>query len=658
MEVKWTYLNPYRFSSGHVKDRSTKFSARISKYEKEIHFGDDPLDYALYFDHEKDEDCRAYLFSRRRQFRLAKNRGRFFNPSIVLLGEGYSLYSFRFDTFRTTSETEEVRPGNNEEICQIPREDWAKGKSFFWNDWNTEHRNPYFAATVTILLIKDPQGNFILPFVENNYDFYRFRLSGDRRLVQIDGAIYIHSPNMEEMWELRIHHQAHEAWHISPTQIFDLSENDEDYPHLNGYNLQLTYLGQSEKILSIEAGLKRKREGGEEEGPKEPPKPRTKRFPDREFTIIDWFYKEGLQYVFVKHDKEFRTQKKWPASLAVLGKGSYADTRPVSVPENEEEMRSGSEKGVDAKKKKIAEPPSSANLYRSPPISFSTPHINIGTGDKPVLLGVGHLKIPTNQKNFTFEEDSVAYQVQQNLPKQFKKCFGDRYVEHFGSIPLNLDKKEKQACSGYHYFLYFYRLSEHNSTDAPGVFSRFELSDPILPFDDTRIKPENQYLPNDIETQGKWRFSLVFPTGLALNGNTIVVTCGVGDYYSIDLKFRKEQVLSQLNHDLFNLNVDLLRYSVLPCKPQEELENQPRTHVLFDATHEWHCPEYMLTKALIPGITSKIILVKNNVKQKCFFVHENQEKVCPHTLDYLKCLYWLTELALGKRKASICYKCK
>jgi hypothetical protein len=244
-----------------------------------------------------------------------------------------------------------------------------------------------------------------------------------------------------------------------------------------------------------------------------------------------WFYEDGIQIVdatinetiqdrgFSNKLIDYHIDTIPYEKFKLIGSGSYDDGKEIY----------GTNSGV------------------APALSFSTPVIHLDNG---WILGVGHSKIHSDDKEYPYKIGSNIENFRSYVNKYYSDKFGDKYKLHLGT-------GNSPDCYGYIYLLYFYILSFQPSTEKTNertISGKMYISDSYLPLCNSNLD---------------YRFSLVFPMGLALKDNNIIVTCGEGDYYSYKLSFDLNNVLGLCKHDAKNLDMRSYQYHILPfdnCK--------------------------------------------------------------------------------------------
>lgn len=76
----------------------------------------------------------------------------------------------------------------------------------------------------------------------------------------------------------------------------------------------------------------------------------------------------------------------------------------------------------------------------------------------------------------------------------------------------------------------------------------------IIYDNDTKMKMSDCYLPISYFTDG-YKFSLIFPAGLEVIDDRVIVTAGEGDFYSVFLDFNLNEVLKLCVHDATQLDL-------------------------------------------------------------------------------------------------------
>lgn len=176
-----------------------------------------------------------------------------------------------------------------------------------------------------------------------------------------------------------------------------------------------------------------------------------------------------------------------------------------------------------------------------PAFSFGSPLTDL---DK-FKIGVGHIKI-TRQREYKNEN---IEKFRQMINTQFPLKFGNQYIEHDGSMVLG-------DYWGYIYMAYFYLLVKRGNNWV------MYFSDAFLP------------LNYDKEHMDKYKFSLVFPTGIVVKDNLIYVSSGEGDYYNTVMTFDKQEVIKACRHDVSSLDLKKYEYKLLIHQENNTIEKK------------------------------------------------------------------------------------
>lgn len=230
-------------------------------------------------------------------------------------------------------------------------------------------------------------------------------------------------------------------------------------------------------------------------------------------SYLDWYYDEGVKIKIItkKENKEKIIRTEYP----IVGTGSW-DT------------------GLEKDKLKYG-----INYGIMPLFSFSTPYIIY----KDWYLAVGHVKIHTDEDNFPYLAGSNIQSFRKFLYDELKRLHGHQYVKHLGTIPVTdfLFKNQPQVCKGYIYLCYFYILDKE--------LNKMFISDAFLPY-----PKSNQF---------DWIFSLIFPSGLTLIEDNLIITAGYGDTYPVSITCNVEEAFNACYHDVSNIKMEDYQYFIL-----------------------------------------------------------------------------------------------
>lgn len=177
--------------------------------------------------------------------------------------------------------------------------------------------------------------------------------------------------------------------------------------------------------------------------------------------------------------------------------------------------------------------------------SFSTPTVE--TDEKNDYdfdkIGIGHVKIvfPSPINNLESNEQKFAHDAYFQFP--FK--FGNKYIQN--QARLSTSYEGHKLCEGYIYLLYFYRIIKKTKD------SKFEMH------------LSDGYLPINLSEQAvnKYKFSLIFPMGIIMKDNQLLMSFGEGDYYTGIISFNKEDVLKSIKHTSLDLDLKSYKYYLL-----------------------------------------------------------------------------------------------
>lgn len=453
-------------------------------------------------------------------------RYRLFNTSIAKLTEETFIYAVRWDAnfFEGL-----IVPGNSEDCTN--KDILDIGKNFWWNKWGS---------------IMGAQFGGTIFFVGNHK-------KNDLSLCQLN-YIPVNSPFSYLAGE--IHQPKVKPFYINEEDIRICKIDDVIYMYNNGpkYLCQLDYKPQEKQIvitllkLTLLTASKDKNQSilalnpGAKVGDIEFREwywekhliPSIKYSLSNPYVkLLNWFYQEGIRM-----DLHIWNQVKTPIyeglkpdllkkiipydKFIIDGGGSYDNNSPNGM--------------------KIYGP----NYGIMPMFSFTTPHLflQVPTFGK-IKLGVGHIKIHTDPQEKPYLAGSRIQSFRENLYRDYKQEFGDKYVRHLGT-------GSAPNCWGYNYLIYFYFVYDDDS--------KMKISDAYLPLN---LNPKVADSPEDKD----YKFSLVFPMGLEMIGNdTIIVTAGEGDFYSIALEFNLQQVINLCRYDATNLDLRNYFYYIIATK--------------------------------------------------------------------------------------------
>ena len=296
--------------------------------------------------------------------------------------------------------------------------------------------------------------------------------------------------------------------------IIDIDISEKKIPNLNGHRRDVGYIGfKSGKNFSlVEYKI------GDEH--------------NDHLLILDWFYSDGV-YAYERSNEYsdayfIRTTRKNLIPYNIIengfdGKGSFYSKEPVDIEKY------------------------GRNYGKLPMFSFGSNFIKLDTknkkGYKNVRISVAHSKIHSSEEKYPYMEGSKVDIFRKNIYKDMRTEYKDKYIEHYGTgnAPNN--------CHGYIYLMYFILLLENED----GTFE---------------MKLGNSYLPLNLdgEHKDKYKFSLIFATGIQQENEDIIITAGEGDMYSILLKFSIESIIKDCEHDVKDMDMEKYLFRVIGYK--------------------------------------------------------------------------------------------
>lgn len=375
-----------------------------------------------------------------------------------------------------------IIPGNDKK-CSNPIN---IGQNYWWNNWGS-----FDILSGTMFFVGNPKINLRLCELRSfssGIEGFRFLsnpyfFENDYRLANINNENILYSSNLNNILKIE----------------YDETQNIAIIEDLTRYWLPNKYISSKNmQIISIE---------------------------NNQIKFIDWFYTQGVRLVtfdieIPKSDREEFIE--YSGNLYVLdGNGSY-DTN-----NDEDKVKYGFNYGI------------------MPGLSVSTPLIQLDSNKfGKSFLGVGHIKIHSDENEFPYLSNSNIQKFRENLNKQMRDEFKDKYILHKGS-------NKPPNCKGFIYMLYFYILYN----DCKDML----MSDSYLPIYLDRKDFDG---PNDKD----YKFSLVFPMGLTEQDNKLIVTCGEGDFYSMELEFDKNEAINLCKHNVKDLDMRQYNYYILGYK--------------------------------------------------------------------------------------------
>ena len=255
--------------------------------------------------------------------------------------------------------------------------------------------------------------------------------------------------------------------------------------------------------------------------------------------ILDWFYSDGV-YAY-----ERKSNEEIPKSIF---SNTMATTRKNLIPYNIDKGFDGEGSFYNGKSEAIEK--YGRNYGKLPMFSFGSNFINIANkieGYKNVRISVAHSKIHSSEEKYPYKEGSNVGIFRKNIYNDMRNRYEDKYIEHYGS-------GEAPNCIGFIYLMYFILLFEKED-------GSFEM------------KLGNSYLPLNLdgEHKDKYKFSLIFATGIQQENEDIIITAGEGDMYSILLKFSIETIIKDCEHDVKDMDMEKYLFKVIGYKNKKSI---------------------------------------------------------------------------------------
>lgn len=400
---------------------------------------------------------------------------RCFNPSVIKLANNKYLYSVRVNFIESCEKPyDKFIAGNSEQCHNINK--YSKGINFWWNRWGENEKCYSYAITVF----------FVNNYKDNSFKHVTIKNPNLEQYLDEDRYIANNFIMQSDVRLEKINNSLYISESLNPLIKIQYDDNNHEITILST-NYVLGPKSQAKNIQIV------------------------KLHDDLNPIYIDWFYyNKGV--VFKQNSNIIRVIP-FNNDYVLDGQGSH-------VTNNEN----------DKQKYKL-------NYGIMPQFSFGTPHIKINH-DNNLLLGVGHIKIHSDEITYPYILNSNISKFRSNLHQDMVKYFKDRYKPHYGTTnPPN--------CHGFIYLLYFYTLNYETN--------EMFISDSYLPILLDKRTKDSYY---DLD----YKFGLIFPTGLIkLNKSNILVSCGYGDFYSVNLEFNLSHIVNLCKYDV--KNVDLLKYN-------------------------------------------------------------------------------------------------
>jgi hypothetical protein len=182
-----------------------------------------------------------------------------------------------------------------------------------------------------------------------------------------------------------------------------------------------------------------------------------------------------------------------------------------------------------------------------PGFSLSTPHVTL---ENNLIIGCGHSKIHSDIEKYPYLEKSKIDLFRKNLYQDYKAEFGDKYIRHLGT------GWAPNGCQGFIYMLYFYIVNGNELKNEKNHPGSMKISDSFLP-----LFLSTKEIDGPLDQN--YKFSLIFPMGLARDNDKIIITAGEGDFYSVALEFKISDILDLCQYDVRNLDLRNYNYNIL-----------------------------------------------------------------------------------------------
>lgn len=358
---------------------------------------------------------------------IINKQGCFCNTSICEYDQDKLILAVRI---LYSIDSTEIVPGNDK------NSKYEKGTNFWWTDWS----NPNFSG-YTLFFISDINFKSIEMLLPMKMAYDPMFLKSDVRLLKCKktNRMFAYNPkyNLLALPFTIIHNKENNIYLISFNNNIKI----------NNFNII-----NNGSYTSIEVSDEK----------------------SRSYFYLDWFYEKGIKYtsitskllvedIFVK-DKVAEKYYEIDNKHMIVGDGSFIG-----------QIGKITDKHI--------------NYGITPLFSFGTPNIMYEKDGTKYFIGVGHTKIHTDNDLYKYKEGSNISLFRENLYKDFKEKFNDKYIRHDA---YNSNVKIRK---GYTYLMYFY-------------YYKIDNNNTIIDF-----KVSDSYLPINLNHGYKYVFSLIFPMG-------------------------------------------------------------------------------------------------------------------------------------------------
>jgi hypothetical protein len=561
---------------------------------------------------------------------------RLFNTSVVKISDNEYIYGCRVTGFKINTgeqityvdhqDNMVIVPGNNihcepivpkhclsrsERNQHTPYNDphVVTGQNFMWGNWGyldfiDSHSKYIPFGGMVFILVKN--GHKKLLKVKQSNEDYKYivaNFSGDDRLTKKDGLILFHTSALDNIYEVIIERDSNEEIYrialeikypntkytdagasAKNMQILNISFADDsidilDWFYPNGVLINSIHGIDSERIkkyITYDIGYSLSIDAISPCGKEHSPGFRRKSINKTQLSGYNYIGLPGIValYLFMRPEMIDKCKDELDVVHDYLLKISEGEGELVSdleintlldklAPLRESLLLAGDEEyngneGVvrmlDNKIKNIQNiNVMIINMGYCPLFSFGTPVLDIHHNNRTIQLGVGHIKIPHTHE---YVKDSNIQKFKDNLDKDMRNMYGEKYIKHYGT-PI------RSVCYGYTYMMYFFIVWKNSD----GGFE-MKISDSFLP----------HYLgtiPKNGKHDDDYKFSLIFPMGLEIanDTNNVIVTCGEGDFYAIELEFNINEVINLCVHDVRRTDMREYKYKILGYDGRQVFES-------------------------------------------------------------------------------------
>ena len=456
------------------------------------------------------------------------NTGRAFNTAAVRVDRGY-LFAVR--VLANKDSRAFVIPGNRSESK------YEKGENFWWTDWwvDRHYRGTlYFLGDEHLreLTLLVPQ---LHEEQEANARMISWLTSSDIRLFSTERRVFVASSKIDPTF------YGVERSIAAPITMGIHGQDPAGFMSIGAQQLRNYHPGNNYGFISIDDH-------------------------ERYYAVIDWFYKEGVKFRHANNCEFSGLLGKHPS---IFPNAPRVVVRENFLPYDPEFPLLGTGSCIE----------DGGNAGRN---SGIMPHFSLGSNlipcempvrlhpeDRPqeqkergdtLLIGVGHTKIHMDQDQYHYVDGSNIHAFREHLNEDLLARYKARYIRH------DAYSSASNVCKGFMYLMYFYTVRV--SPDGQAV--EMTISDSFLPLGTGRILGDDDYV-----------FSMIFPMGITAkneDGTEMLITGGMGDYYSVAMSLPTEFILRECRHDVRALDMSNYRYLVMNFKDQGgiEIKKRPR----------------------------------------------------------------------------------